>query len=109
MARDVMAVRLHLAQIRVLEVIEDTPGALVPSVESTLRRQCCAHWSRSSSAGCMTAAPRGSATVEVSGRRMTLVWRWRRMVSSDCASRILGGTSGLRGRANRAFVASGRW
>ena len=28
MACDVMAVRLHLAQIRVLEVVEDTPGAL---------------------------------------------------------------------------------
>ena len=29
MARDVMTVRLHLPQIRVLEVVEDTPGALV--------------------------------------------------------------------------------
>ena len=27
MACDVMAVRLHLPQIRVLEVVEDTPGA----------------------------------------------------------------------------------
>ena len=26
MACDVMAVRLHLAQVRVLEVVEDTPG-----------------------------------------------------------------------------------
>ena len=42
MARDVMAVRLHLAQIRVLEVVEDTPGALVVSVESTLLRLRCA-------------------------------------------------------------------
>ena len=41
MARDVMAVRLHLAQIRVLEVVEDTPGALVVSVESTLLRLRC--------------------------------------------------------------------
>ena len=38
MACDVMTVRLHLAQIRVLEVVEDTPGALVVSVESTFRR-----------------------------------------------------------------------
>ena len=42
MACDVMAVRLHLAQIRVLEVVEDTPGALVVSVESTFRRLRCA-------------------------------------------------------------------
>ena len=38
MACDVMAVRLHLPQIRVLEVVEDTPGALVVGVESTLLR-----------------------------------------------------------------------
>ena len=42
MACDVMTVRLHLAQIRVLEVVEDTPGALVVSVESTFRRLRCA-------------------------------------------------------------------
>ena len=60
MACDVMAVRLHLAQIRVLEVVEDTPGALVVSVESTLLRLRCAQCG--SAAGCMTAAPRGSAT-----------------------------------------------
>ena len=42
MACDVMAVRLHLPQIRVLEVVEDTPGALVVSVESTFRRLRCA-------------------------------------------------------------------
>ena len=41
MASDVMAVRLHLPQIRVLEVIEDTPGALRVSVESTFRRLRC--------------------------------------------------------------------
>ena len=32
----------HLPQIRVLEVVEDTPGALVVSVESTLLRLRCA-------------------------------------------------------------------
>ena len=42
MACDVITVRLHLAQIRVLEVVEDTPGALVVSVESTFRRLRCA-------------------------------------------------------------------
>ena len=42
MASDVMRVRLHLREIRVLEVIEDTPGALVVEVESTLLRLRCA-------------------------------------------------------------------
>ena len=37
-----VTVRLHLAQIRVLEVLEDTPGALRVRVESTFRRLRCA-------------------------------------------------------------------
>ena len=41
MASDVMTVRLHLPQIRVLEVLEDAPGALRVSVESTLLRLRC--------------------------------------------------------------------
>ena len=62
MARDVMAVRLHLPQIRVLEVLEDTPGALVVSVESTFSCGCAVRSAGSSATGCMTAAPRRSAT-----------------------------------------------
>ena len=90
MARDVMAVRLHLAQIRVLEVVEDTPGALVVSVESTLLRlravrvEC--------GFKCRRVHDRRAKRVrdlEVSGRRMTLVWQRRRMVCSNCASRFL--------------------
>lgn len=41
MACDVMSVRLHLPQIRVLEVVEDTPARLVVGVESTLGRLRC--------------------------------------------------------------------
>ena len=48
MASDAMTVRLHLPQIRVLEVLEDAPGALRVSVESTLLRlrcpQCRSWW-----------------------------------------------------------------
>ena len=40
MACDVMAVRLHLPQIRVLEVVEDTPGALVVSVDVQAAALC---------------------------------------------------------------------
>ena len=88
MARDVMAVRLHLAQIRVLEVVEDTPGALVVSVESTLLRLRCAQCGFK----CRRVHDRRAKRVrdlEVSGRRMTLVWQRRRMVCDNCASRFL--------------------
>ena len=88
MARDVMTVRLHLAQIRVLEVVEDTPGALVVSVESTFRRLRCAQCGFK----CHRVHDRRAKRVrdlEVSGRRTTLVWQRRRMVCSNCASRFL--------------------
>ena len=80
MARDVMAVRLHLPQIRVLEVVEDTPGALVVSVESTLLRLRCAQCGFK----CRRVHDRRAKRVrdlEVSGRR--------RMVCSNCACRFL--------------------
>ena len=88
MARDVMAVRLHLAQVRVLEVVEDTPGALVVEVESTLV------WLRCAQCGfkCRRVHDRRANRVrdlEVSGRRMTLVWQRRRMVCDNCACRFL--------------------
>ena len=41
MATDVMHVRLHLRQIRVLELLTDTPEVLRVRVESTLARPCC--------------------------------------------------------------------
>ena len=88
MACDVITVRLHLAQIRVLEVVEDTPGALVVSVESTFRRLRCAQCGFK----CHRVHDRRAKKVrdlEVSGRRMTLVWQRRRMVCDNCASRFL--------------------
>ena len=88
MARDVMAVRLHLPQVRVLEVVEDTPGALVVGVESTLLRLRCAQCGFK----CRRVHDRRAEKVrdlEVSGRRTTLVWRRRRMVCGNCGSRFL--------------------
>ena len=41
MATDDMRVRLHLREIRVLEVIMDTPHELRVKVESTVRRPRC--------------------------------------------------------------------
>ena len=73
MARDVMADRLHLPQIRVLEVVEDIPGALVVSVESTLLRLRCAQCGFK----CRRVHDRRDKKdrdLEVSGRRTVLVW-----------------------------------
>ena len=43
MASDVMRVRLHLREIRVLAVVVDTPEELRVRVESTVRRPRCPH------------------------------------------------------------------
>ena len=46
MACDVMRVRLHLRQIRVLAVVVDTPEELRVRVESTVSRPRCLHCGR---------------------------------------------------------------
>ena len=111
MACDVMAVRLHLAQIRVLEVVEDTPGALVVSVESTLLRLRCAQCGFK----CRRVHDRRAKKVrdlEVSGRRTVLVWSRRRMVCDNCDSRFLEGhpafEGALTGRLARRLVADAK-
>ena len=111
MARDVMAVRLHLPQIRVLEVVEDTPGALVVSVESTLLRLRCAQCGFK----CRRVHDRRDKKVrdlEVSGRRTVLVWSRRRMVCDNCDSRFLEDhpafEGALTGRLARRLVADAK-
>ena len=54
MAADVMRVRLHLREIRVLEVITDTPQELRVRVESSVRRPRCVACGFSVG-GCMSA------------------------------------------------------
>ena len=109
MARDVMTVRLHLAQIRVLEVVEDTPGALVVSVESTFSCGCAA---RSAGSSCHRVHDRRDKRVPGPGGVGAAHDCWcgqrRRMACEQLRQPVLGGTSGLRGRAHRAFVAAGR-
>ena len=105
MASDVMAVRLHLPQVRVLGVVEDTPGALVVSVESTLLRLRCAQCGFR----CRRVHDRRDKKVrdlEVSGRRTLLVWSRRRMVCDNCDSRFLEDHPAFRGRADGASGAS---
>ena len=110
MACDVVSVRLHLPQVRVLGVIEDTAARLVVSVESTLRRLRCPNCGFR----CHRVGDRRGKRItdlEVSGRRMTLVWSRRRMVCDSCGSRFLEDRcafeGGLTARLARAVVADG--
>ena len=111
MASDAMTVRLHLPQIRVLGVVEDTPGALRVSVESTLLRlrcpQCGFRCHRVHD--CRDKKVRD---LEVSGRRTVLVWSRRRMVCDNCDSRFLEDhpafEGALTGRLARRLVADAK-
>ena len=98
MARDVMSVRLHLPQIRVLEVVvEDTPSVLVVRVESTLRRLRRPHCGF----GCRGVHDRcdkKARDLEVSGRRTTLVWVRRRLGCGNCGERFLEDHHAFEGR-----------
>ena len=111
MAPDAMTVRLHLPQVRVLEVLEDTPASLVVSVESTLRRLRCPHCGFK----CHRVHDRRAKKIrdlDVSGRRATLVWSRRRMVCDSCDSRFLeehhAFEGGLTARLARRLVADAK-
>ena len=111
MASDVMAVRLHLPQIRVLGVVEDTAARLVVGVESTMRRLRCPNCGFK----CHRVHDRRDKKVtdlDVSGRRATLVWSRRRMVCDNCESRFLEDhpafEGGLTARLARALVADAK-
>ena len=88
MASDVIGVRLHLRQVRVLAVVVDTPGELRVRVESAVSRPRCPHCGFK----CHRVhdiREREVRDLEVSGRPVTLVWMRRRMVCGNCASRWL--------------------
>ena len=88
MASDVMRVRLHLREIRVLAVASDTPSELRVEVESTVRRPRCP----ACGFGCTRVHDtrrRKVRDLEVSGRRTTLVWMRRRFVCDNCSTRYL--------------------
>ena len=88
MASDVMRVRLHLREIRVLAVASDTPSELRVEVESTVRRSRCLECGF----GCTRVHDtrrRKVRDLEVSGRRTTLVWLRRRFVCDNCSTRYL--------------------
>ena len=86
MASDSMRVRLHLRETRVLAVVSDTPSELRVQVESTVRRPRCPACGFKYSRVHDTRW-RKVSDLEVSGRSTTLVWRQRRFVCDNCASR----------------------
>ena len=111
MACDVMSARLHLPQIRVLGMIEDTAARLVVAVESTLGRLRCPMCGFK----CHRVHDRRDKKItdlEVSGRHTTLVWSRRRMRCDSCGSRFLedhGAFEGsLTARLARALVADAK-
>ena len=80
-----------------LGVVEDTPSALVVSVESTLRRLRC----RLCGFRCHRVHDRRSKRIrdlEVSGRPTTLVWQRRRMSCDNCGERFLEDHHAFEGR-----------
>ena len=82
MASDVMRVRLHLRQVRVLAVVVDTPSELRVRVESTVRRPSVARTAGSSATGCTTPASARCATLRCRGGAR----RWCGCGGGSCAA-----------------------
>ena len=103
MASDVMRVRLHLRQVRVLAVVVDTAEELRVRVESTVRRPRCPHCGFKCHRVHDT-RERAVRDLEVSGRRTTLVWVRRRFVCGGCDSRWLEEHPEFDGRLTRRLA-----
>ena len=106
MASDVMRVRLHLRETRVLAVALDTPSELRVEVESTVRRPRCP--------ACGFRCTRVHDTrrrkvrdLEVSGRRMTLVWCGAGWCATTAPAAILEEHPEFENKLTAAAVASG--
>ncbi|MDE0116325.1 MAG: transposase family protein, partial [bacterium] len=90
MSSDVMRVRLHLRQVRVLGVVSDTPFDLVVEVESAVGRPRCPECGFACSSVHDVRSKR-VRDLEVSGRAVVLLWRRRRMACDGCGGRFLEG------------------
>ena len=101
MACDVMRVRLHLRQIRVVAAVSDALHELV-EVESTLRRLRCRAWGFRC-AGTHDIRRRKIRDLEVSGRPATLVWL-RRLSWDNCGERFLEDHPEFEGRLTRRLA-----
>ena len=103
MAFDVIRVRLHLRQVRVLAVVVDTPIVLGVRVESTVSRPRCPHCGFK----CHRVhdiREREVRDLEVSGRLTTLVWLRRRFSCGNCGERFLEDHPGFDGRLTRRLA-----
>ncbi len=103
MACDVVRVRLHLRETRVLGVQIDTPSELRVEVESTVRRPRCPAWGF----GCARVHDIREKQVRdlgVSGRHTTLVWHRRRFGCGSCEHRRLEGHPEFDGRLTRRLA-----
>ena len=103
MASDVMRVRLHLRQIRVLEVVEDTSAVLRVRVESSQTLLRCPHCGFKSHKVHDT-RERQVRDLEVSGRRTTLVWMRRRFSCGNCSERFLEDHDSFDGKLTRRMA-----
>ena len=103
MAADDIDVRLHLREIRVLEVVADTRFELRVKVESTVRHPLCA--------ACGIRCSRVHDTreheisdVEIWGRPVTLLWRRRRFDCDNCGTRWIEDHPEFDGRMTRRLA-----
>ena len=103
MSSDVMRVRLHLRQVRVLEVVADSPGRLEVAVEATWSSSRCP----SCGFKCRRVHDRRVKRVwdrPVSGRETVLLWQRRRWRCDNCAERHLEDHPEFEGKVTRRLA-----
>ena len=103
MSSDVMRVRLHLRQVRVLEVVADSPSRLEVAVEAAWS------WSRCPHCGfkCRRVHDRRVKRVwdqPVSGRETVLLWQRRRWRCENCSARHLEDHPEFEGKVTRRLA-----
>ena len=113
MSLDVMRVRLHLRQVRVLEVVADTRFELVVEVCLAARRPRCPECGYA----CLRVHDNDVRVkrvrdLEASGWSVLLLWHRHRLVCDDCGIRFLEQHPALEGaitaRLTRRIVADAR-
>ena len=103
MPSDVMRVRLHLRQIRVLKVLVDEVDELRVEVASTVSRPRCPGCGLAG-AGVHDTRRREIRDLEVSGRAVTLVWLRRRFACGGCDKRWMEQHPQFEGRLTRRLA-----
>lgn len=102
-AVDVMAVRLHLRSMRVLEVMEDLPERLVVAVRAITSVVRCTACGATTSRVHATRRVK-VADLAVSGRPTTLVWHRRRFRCGACSKTMLEDSPFVAGRLTQRLA-----